>query len=335
MRQIRAARDVGALAHLPLALSTRVGVHIFGGELEAAASLVQEADTLAEATDGRIVPPYGALALAAFRGREDEVTRLVRTSTQDFIARGEGMGLTVSQWVTAALYNGLARYEDAFAAAAQAAAEPHELWFSTFAAVELIEAASRSGRSEPAAQALELLSESTHASGTPWALGVEARSRALLHRGEAAETLYHEAIDRLQPTRLRVDLARAHLLYGEWLRRQRRRLDARKELRVAHELFSDFGMEAFAERARVELQATGERARKRTVHTLDQLTPQEAQVSRLAAQGHTNREIAAQLFISPSTVEYHLRKAFRKLDVKTRTSSHTACRRWCGVKLDG
>ena len=319
MRQIRAARDVGALAHLPLALSTRVGVHIFAGELEAAASLVQEADTLAEATDGRIVPPYGALALAAFRGREDEVTRLVRTSTQDFIARGEGMGLTVSQWVTAALYNGLARYEDAFAAAAQAAAEPHELWFSTFAAVELIEAASRSGRSEPAAQALELLSESTHASGTPWALGVEARSRALIHRGEAAEALYHEAIDRLQPTRLRVDLARAHLLYGEWLRRQRRRLDARKELRVAHELFSDFGMEAFAERARVELQATGERARKRTVHTLDQLTPQEAQVSRLAAQGHTNREIAAQLFISPSTVEYHLRKAFRKLDVKTRT----------------
>ena len=319
MRQIRAARDVGALAHLPLALSTRVGVQIFAGELGAATSLVQEADTLAEATDGRVVPPYGALALAAFRGHEDEVTRLVRTTTQDFIARGEGMGLTVSQWVTAALYNGLARYEDAFAAAALAAAEPHELWFSTFAAVELIEAASRSGRSEPAAQVLELLSESTRASGTPWALGVEARSRALLHRGEAAETLYHEAIDRLQPTRLRMDLARAHLLYGEWLRRQRRRLDARKELRVAHELFSDFGMEAFAERARVELQATGERARKRTVHTLDQLTPQEAQVSRLAAQGHTNREIAAQLFISPSTVEYHLRKAFRKLDVKTRT----------------
>ena len=244
---------------------------------------------------------------------------MVRTSTQDFIARGEGMGLTVSQWVTAALYNGLARYEDAFAAAAQAAADPHELWFSTFATVELIEAASRSGRSERAAEALELLSESTRASGTPWALGVEARSRALLHRGEAAETLYREAIDRLQPTRLLLDLARAHLLYGEWLRRQRRRLDARKELRVAHELFSDFGMEAFAERARVELQATGEHARKRTVDTLDQLTPQEAQVARLAAQGHTNREIAAQLFISPSTVEYHLRKAFRKLDVKTRT----------------
>jgi tetratricopeptide (TPR) repeat protein len=175
---------------------------------------------------------------------------LVRTSTQDFIARGEGMGLTVSHWVTAALYNGLARYEDAFAAAAQAAADPHELWFSTFAAVELIEAASRSGRSQRAAEALELLSESTRASGTPWAQGVEARSRALLNRGEAAETLYREAIARLQPTRLLLDLARAHLLYGEWLRRQRRRLDARTELRVAHDLFSDFGMAAFAERAR-------------------------------------------------------------------------------------
>jgi RNA polymerase sigma factor (sigma-70 family) len=296
-----------------------VGVHIFAGELAAAASLVEEANALAEATDGRIVPPYGALALAAFRGREDEVTRLVRTSTQDFIARGEGMGLTVAQWVTAALYNGRARYEDAFAAAAHAADDPHELWFSTFALVELIEAASRSGRSERAAEALELLSESTRASSTPWALGVEARSRALLHRGEAAETLYREAIDRLQPTRLLLDLARAHLLYGEWLRRQRRRLDARKQLRVAHELFSDVGMEAFAERARVELQATGEHARKRTGDTLDQLTPQETQIARLVAQGHTNRNIAAQLFISPSTVEYHLRKAFRKLNVKTRT----------------
>jgi DNA-binding CsgD family transcriptional regulator len=318
-RQIRAAREAGALAHLPFAFSTRVGVHIFAGETRAAASLVEQADALAEATYVRIVPPYGALALAAFRGREDEVTRLARTGTQDFAARGEGMGLTVSQWVTAALYNGLARYEDAFAAAAQAAADPHELWFSTFAAVELIEAASRSGRSERAAEALEVLSESTRASGTPWARGVEARSRALLNRGEAAETLYREAIDCLRPTRLRMDLARAHLLYGEWLRRQRRRLDARNELRVAHDLFSDFGMEAFAERARVELQATGERARKRTADTLDQLTPQELHISRLAAQGHTNREIAAQLYISPSTVEYHLRKAFRKLDVKSRT----------------
>jgi DNA-binding CsgD family transcriptional regulator len=319
LRQIRAAREVGALAHLPLALSTRVGVTIFAGELRAAAALVDEADALADATDGRVVPPYGALALAAFRGREDDVTRLAQSGTQDFLARGEGMGLTVAQWVTAVLYNGLARYEEAVEAATQAAADPRELWFSTFALVELIEAASRTGRAERAAEALEVLTESTRASGTPWALGVEARSRALVDGGDEAERLYREAIDRLEPTRLRVDLARARLLYGEWLRRQRRRLDARKELRAAYDLFCDFGMRAFAERAWGELQATGERARKRTADTLDELTPQETQVARLAANGHTNREIASQLFISPSTVEYHLRKAFRKLDVKSRT----------------
>jgi DNA-binding CsgD family transcriptional regulator len=318
-QQVRAAREVGALAHLPLALSTRVGVHLFAGEIQAAASLVEEADALGEATDGSIVPAYGPLALAAFRGREDELTRLVHSSADDFTTRGEGMGLTVSQWVTAALYNGLARYDDAFAAAEQAAVDPHELWFATFATVELIEAASRSGRTERAAEALELLSESTRASGTPWARGIEARSRAMLAEDQVAETLYRDAIQHLRPTRLRVDLARTHLLYGEWLRRQRRRIDARTELRTAHELFSEFGMEAFAERARVELEATGERARQRTVDTLGELTPQEAQISRLAAQGHTNREIAAQLFISPSTVEYHLRKVFRKLGVKSRT----------------
>jgi DNA-binding CsgD family transcriptional regulator len=318
-RHIRAAREAGALAQLPLALSTRVGVHILAGELRAAASLVEESAALAEATDGRVVPAYGALALAAFRGDEDEVTRLVRSATPDFLARGEGIGLTVSQWVTAALYNGLGRYEDAFAAAEQAVADLHELWFSTFATIELIEAASRSGRTELAGETLEVLSASTRASGTPWALGVEARSRALLNEGEAAETFYREAIDRLEPTGVRLHLARSHLLYGEWLRRERRRVDARNELRVAHDLFSEFGTEAFAERARVELEATGEHARKRTVDTLGQLTPQETQISRLAAEGHTNREIAAQLFISPSTVEYHLRKVFRKLGVKSRT----------------
>ena len=229
------------------------------------------------------------------------------------------MGVTVSHWVTAVLFNGLARYEDAFAAAAEGAADPHELWFSNFALVELIEAASRSGRSDRAEKALEVLSESTRAGGTPWALGVEARSRAVLAEGDAAERLYREAIDRLEPTRLRVDLARARLLYGEWLRRDRRRHDAREQLRIAYDFFSAAGMEAFAERARIELRATGDHVRERTPDALDQLTPQEAQVSRLVAQGHTNREIAAQLFISPSTVEYHLGKVFRKLDVKSRT----------------
>ena len=222
-------------------------------------------------------------------------------------------------WAAAVLYNGLGRYEEACSAALRVATRPHDLNPSMWVMAEVIEAAVRAGTPEVAADTHRRLLAMTRASGTDWALGVAARSRALLAEGLRAEDLYVEAIDRLGRTRIAVDLARAHLLYGEWLRRQRRRLDARKELRVAHELFSDFGMEAFAERARVELQATGERARKRTVDTLDQLTPQEAQISRLAAQGHTNREIAAQLFISPSTVEYHLRKAFRKLDVKTRT----------------
>jgi DNA-binding CsgD family transcriptional regulator len=318
-KQVRAAREVGAVAELPLALATRVGVKIFGGDLRAAAALVDESDVLASAIDSRVVPPYGRLSVTAFRGREHDLVEMLRTSTADFNARGEGLGLTLAHWVTAAMHNAVGRYGEAFTAASEATENPRELWFSSFGLVELIEAASRSGRTQQAAEALGVLLESTHASGTPWALGVEARSRALLQDGDAAEALYREAIERLEPTRLQLDLARSHLLYGEWLRRERRRVDARLELRVAHEMFADFGMDAFAERARTELEATGEHARKRTVDTLEQLTPQEAQVSRLAALGNTNREIAAQLFISPSTVEYHLRKAFRKLDVSSRT----------------
>jgi DNA-binding CsgD family transcriptional regulator len=317
-RQIRFARESGALTVLPLTVSTRAGVELYAGNLADASSLVEEANAITDATDGRNVP-YAPLALVAFRGREPDASRLIQASTEDFLRRGEGMGLTLAQWATAYLHNGLARYDVALAAAEQAAEDPHELWFSPWTMVELIEAASRTGREERAANALEVLSETTRASGTPWAQGIEARSRALLADGEAADTLYRQAIDRLAPTRLRVDLARTHLLYGEWLRRERRRTDARTEVRTAHELFSEFGMEAFAERARVELEATGEHARKRTVETLGDLTPQEAQISRLVAQGHTNREIAAQLFISPSTVEYHLRKVFRKLGVKSRT----------------
>jgi len=317
-RQVRLGRDSGALTVLPLTLSTRAGVELYGGNLADARSLIAEADAITDATDGRNVP-YAPLALVAFRGREPDASRLIQTSAEDFLARGEGMGLTLAQWATAYLHNGLARYDVALAAAEQAAEDPNELWFSPWTMVELIEAAKRSDESDRAASALEVLRETTAASGTPWAQGVEARSRALLAEGEAAEALYREAIEHLGPTRLRVDLARTRLLYGEWLRRERRRIDARTELRTAHEQFSEFGMEGFAERARVELEATGERARKRTVDTRGDLTPQEAQISRLAAQGHTNREIAAQLFISPNTVEYHLRKVFRKLGVKSRT----------------
>jgi DNA-binding CsgD family transcriptional regulator len=228
-------------------------------------------------------------------------------------------GVTAMNWVTAVLNNGLGRYDDAFAAAVEATRVPGEIWFSTSASVELIEAACRSGRREEGAKALAGLRRSTTAGGTPWGLGVEARSRALLAEADAAEPLYREAIERLQPTALRLDLARGHLVYGEWLRREARRTDARNELRAAYELFTDFGMEAFAERSRIELEATGEHARRRTAATLDQLTAQEAQISRLVAEGNTNREIAAQLFISSSTVEYHLRKAFRTLDVTSRT----------------
>jgi DNA-binding CsgD family transcriptional regulator len=333
-RQIELAREAGALTVLPLTLSTRAGVHLFAGKLREAAWLIDEANSVTEATDNRIVP-YGALALAAFRGCEPDATRLIEASTTDFVARGEGMGLTLAQWATAALYNGLARYEDALAAAEQAAQDPHELWFSTWTLVELIEAAARSANTERAAGALELLTRAARASGTAWALGIERRSRALLARGEEAEILYRDAIEQLEPTPLRVDLARAHLLYGEWLRRNRRRLEARAQLRNAHRLFTEFGMEGYAERARIELRATGERARKRSVATRDELTPQETQVSRLAAQGATNQEIAAQLFISPSTVEYHLSKAFRKLDVKSRTQlAHRMLHSDAGADLD-
>ena len=317
-RQIRLARESGALTVLPLTLSTRAGVRLYAGNLADASALVDEATAVTEATDGRNVP-YAPLALVAFRGREPDATRLIQATTEDFLARGEGMGLTLAQWATAYLHNGLAHYDIALAAAEQAAEDRHELWFSPWTMVELVEAAARSDQNDRAADGLEVLCETTRASGTPWAQGVEARSRALLAEGEAAEIHYREAIGHLRTTRLRVDLARTHLLYGEWLRRERRRTDARAELRTAHELFSEFGMEAFAERARVELEATGERARKRTVETLGELTPQESQVSRLAAEGKTNREIASQLFISPKTVEYHLRKVFRKLGVKSRT----------------
>jgi DNA-binding CsgD family transcriptional regulator len=317
-RQARLARESGALNVLPVTLSTRAGVELFAGNLEEASSLMAEGEAIIAATDGRSVP-YAPVALAAFRGREADALTLFRTSAEDFIARGEGMGLTLTQWAVAFLNNGLGHYDAALAAAEQATEDPHELWFSTWAMVELVEAAVRCGRRERAVTALHVLYETTRASGTPWARGIEARTRALLADGTDAETLYQEAIRLLAPTRLRVDLARTRLLYGEWLRRQRRRIDARTELHDAYELFSEFGMEAFAERARVELEATGEHARKRTVDTLRALTPQEAQISRMVAKGQSNREIAAQLYISASTVEYHLRKVFRKLDVRTRT----------------
>jgi DNA-binding CsgD family transcriptional regulator/tetratricopeptide (TPR) repeat protein len=316
-RFVQLARDAGALSVLPLALATRSGAQLFAGEFALSCSLLEEVAAVNEAT-GATLAPYVGLAHVTFQGREAEVTPLIEAATRELVRRGDGEGLRFIHWVTAVLYNSLGRYEESLAAAQQAGEDTHASWWRDWGLVELIESAARSGKPELAADALARLSETTGASGTDWALGVEARSRALLTDGEAAEPLYREAIQRLERTRVRVELARAHLVYGEWLRRERRRLDAREQLRTAHELFTVFGMEAFAERARVELEATGEHARKRTVETRDDLTPQEAQISRLAAGGATNQEIAAQLFISPSTVDYHLRKAFRKLGVKSR-----------------
>jgi DNA-binding CsgD family transcriptional regulator/tetratricopeptide (TPR) repeat protein len=316
-RQIQLARDAGALTVLPLALNLRAGIHVFGGEFATAETLSEEARAVSDAIANPDVP-HARLLLAAWRGHEAQTSQLTAAGDRDATARGEGRTIGVGKYATAVLYNGLARYDDALDAARQAIEYPADLTFFAWGLAEFIEAATRSGKAELAADGLRRLSELTRTSGTDWALGVEAQSRALVGEDDVVEDQFGEAIERLGRTRIRVALARAHLLYGEWLRRERRRLDAREQLRHAHELFTQFGMEAFAERARVELQATGEHPRKRTVDTRDDLTPQEAQISRLAADGATNQEIAAQLFISPSTVDYHLRKAFRKLGVKSR-----------------
>jgi DNA-binding CsgD family transcriptional regulator len=316
-RQLQLVRDVGALTAIPFALSVRSAVQAISGELTEAASMVEEIRAVIEAT-GIPFHPYTGLWLAALRGQEVELSELIETTVHEAIPRGEGFVLAFAEFASAVLYNSLGRYDAALAAVGHAGEHSYEMGYLGWMVVELIEAAARSGKPELAADALGRLLQTTAVSGTDWALGVEARSRALLTECEAAEPLYRQAIERLERTRIRVELARAHLLYGEWLRRERRRIDAREQLRRGHELFTEFGMEAFAERARVELEATGEHARKRTVETRDELTPQEAQISRLAAEGATNQEIAAQLFISPSTVDYHLRKAFRKLGVKSR-----------------
>ena len=316
-RQVTLARDAGALIALPIAFNTRAGIHLFAGEFTEAASMVAQAESVTEATGSRIAP-YGALALAVFRGREAEAARLIEMATDDVGRRGEGLGLGSVQWATAVLCNSLGRYEEALAAAQRASEDSPAVRFAGWALVELIEAAVRSAVPERATGALQRLSDIARACGTDWALGVEARSRALVSDGAAAEYLYREAIDRFGRGRLRVELARAHLLYGEWLRRQRRRRDARDQLGSAYEIFDSVGAEAFAERARIELRATGGHARQRTVETPDTLTAQEALIARLAGEGASNPEIAAQLFISRATVAYHLRKVFTKLGISSR-----------------
>jgi DNA-binding CsgD family transcriptional regulator len=280
--------------------------------------MVAQAESVTEAT-GSSTGPYGALALAVFRGRETQAAHLIQTATDDVGRRGEGRALSFIQWADAVLGNSLGRYEQALAAAQQASEDSPAVQFTGWALVELVEAAVRSAVPERAAGAVQRLSGIARACRTDWALGAEARSRALVSDGEAAEDLYREAIDRFGRTRLRVDLARARLLYGEWLRRQRRRRDARDQLGTAYEIFDSVGAAAFADRARIELRAAGGHARQHTIETPDTLTAQEALIARLAGGGASNPQIAAQLFISPATVAYHLRKVFTKLRISSRS----------------
>jgi DNA-binding CsgD family transcriptional regulator len=320
-RQLQLARDAGALARLPIDLTALAVYMTRWGDFARAAEAIAEVDAVTSATATRIAP-YGAMMLAAFRGRELEASTLIESAIKDATAGGQGTGVQTAQWVAAILFNGLGRYEQALAAARQAS--EGNISVNDWALTELIEASTRTGEDRLAADALERLAEATHASDTDWGLGIEARSRALVSEGETAERLYREAIKRLGRTRLRPELARAQLLYGEWLRREGRRTDARAQLRTAHELLVAIGMEAFAGRARIELQATGERVRRRTVETHDELTAQERHIAQLARDGLSNAEIAARLFLSPRTVEWHLRKVFTKLGISSRMGLHDA-----------
>ena len=314
-RHVKLAREAGALSELPLAVRSRILLHTHAGELEEGAALIAEAQAVADATGSQLAP-YGATGIAAWRGREAEATELIQATMDGVTSRGEGRGVT-SGYSAALLYNGLGHYDKALAAA-ELVCEYDDIGVLGWSLTELVEAAVRSGQPARASDALQRLSETTRASGTDWALGTEARSRALLSEGETAENCYREAIERLGRTRMRPAVARAHLLYGEWLRRENRRRDARAELRTAHGLFTTMGIEAFAERARRELLATGDTVRKRTVETVSELTAQEAHIARLAVDGRTNVEIGAQLFLSTRTVEWHLSKVYTKLGVGSR-----------------
>ncbi|HET6549910.1 MAG TPA: LuxR C-terminal-related transcriptional regulator, partial [Solirubrobacter sp.] len=314
-RAVGLARASGALAALPMALAYRAVVDLHAGDFDAAAALIAESEAIAKAT-GSTPLGYTSLALAAWRGHDE--ARALETIDADVraaTARGEGRAIGMAEYARAVLYNGFGRYEAALAAA-ERACEHDDLGLYAWGLIELVEAAARTGRGDLAAAAFERLRERTRAAGTDWALGIEARSRALA--GDGGDALYGEAIERLARTRIVIHLARAHLVYGEWLRREHRRVDAREQLRAAHEMFGRMGAEAFAERARRELLATGETARRRAPDTRERLTAQEAQIARLARDGHTNPEIGAQLFISPRTVEYHLRHVFGKLDISSR-----------------
>jgi DNA-binding CsgD family transcriptional regulator len=316
-RAVQLARDSGRLEVLAVADNVCGQAAAWGGDFELASLMAAEVEAVKEATGSRI-GPYAGISLAGLRGREPETSQLIEAVLTGATAGGQGTAVQYAHWARAVHMNALGRYEEALPAAVEATGCTPELFVAMWALADLIEAATRTGNAEQATDALARLTEQTEGSDADWALGILAHSRALLSEGEAAERSYRESVDRLGRTRLRPNLARAHLLYGEWLRRENRRADARVQLRAAHELFEAIGMEAFAERARGELVATGERVRKRTAETRDELTPQERQIARLARDGLSNPEIGAQLFLSPRTVEWHLRKVFAKLAIRSR-----------------
>jgi DNA-binding CsgD family transcriptional regulator len=321
-QSVQMTRDTGTLSELALALSAHTPVLVFGGNFSAATLEVAETRSVEDATGIRSAP-YGALMCAAWRGRSTEARQLIETTIREAGARGEGIGVAVSEYARAVLCNGRGQYDEAVAAASSAS-EHREVVVENWGLSELIESAARTGRSDLATVAMDRLFVKASAAGTSWALGIETRSRALLSHGSVAERLYREAIEQLSRTRIRTELARAHLLYGEWLRRDGRRVDAREQLRAAYDLFAGIGMEAFAERARGELMATGERVRRRSPETRNDLTPQETQIAALARDGLSNPEIAAQLFISAKTVEWHLSKIFTKFGIRSRRQLRAA-----------
>jgi DNA-binding CsgD family transcriptional regulator len=322
-RKVQLVRDTGALGELPIHLHALALERAWLGDFAGAGLLLAESDSVAAAT-GSQVPPFAVLRLWALQGREAEATPLIEATIQLGTAGGQGIAVMVAYWAAAVLNNGLARYEEAASAAREVTANAIDPWESMWALAELVEAAARVGDTELARDALNRLAETTQPAGTAFALGIEARSRALLSDGATAEELYRESIDRLSRTQLRPELARAHLLYGEWLRREGRRFDAREQLRTAHDMFVAIGMEAFAERTRRELIATGEKIRNRSNQKRDELTPQEEQIARLARVGLSNPEIGAQLFISARTVEWHLGKVFTKLRISSRRELRAA-----------
>jgi DNA-binding CsgD family transcriptional regulator len=315
-RNVKEARDAGALARLPIDLADWAIFVASCGDFGAAAAVIAEAEAITRAT-GTQMAPYAQMLLAALRGQTDALP-LIEATIRDAGTGGQGLSVQWAEWNSAILFNGLGRYDEALASAQRAAEETLQLQFTPWALTELIEAAVHTGKSDLAADALERVVAATAPSATDWGWGIQARCQALLSKGESAQRLYRDAIERLARTRRRPDLARAHLLYGEWLRREKRRVDGREQLRIAHGMLVAIGMEAFAERARHELQATGENVRKRTVDTRDDLTAQERQIARLARDGLSNPEIGARLFLSPRTVEWHLRNVFAKLGIHSR-----------------